>query len=118
VSTLVHANISLKLNRGWALVSILNRTPVRGAGTTSTGYPNSSPRLLSLCFAWKTHDLFRIPWLSLEDVKPVFGPEEIVYTPVQSCESVSGSKRTREYLYTELEACVNFWKESCIVRES
>jgi hypothetical protein len=32
--------------------------------------------------------------------------------------SVSGSKRTREYLLTEPESCVNFWKESWVIRES
>jgi len=34
--------------------------------------------------------------LSLEAEKPVFGPEEIGYTPVQSCESVSVSEKSRE----------------------
>jgi hypothetical protein len=50
-----------------------------------------------LCVELVRH-LPEYPSLSLEAVKPVFGPEEIVYTPVQSCESVSVSEKSRELI--------------------
>jgi hypothetical protein len=48
-----------------------------------------------LCVELVRH-LPEYPGLSLEAVKPMFGPEEIVYTPVQSCESVSVFEKSRE----------------------
>ena len=74
VSTLVHANISLKLNRGW--------------GTLLHSEPN-------LCVCNRMNSA-GYPDLSLEPVKLCLGPEEIVYTPVQSCESVTVSEKYRE----------------------
>jgi hypothetical protein len=66
VSTLVHANKNPELSRGGGLSSILNRTSVRGTGTTSAGYPDSSLKPLSCVL-----------------------PEENRVYPVQSYESVS-----------------------------
>jgi len=70
VSTLVHANISAELNRGGGI------------------FIHSNP---NLCAWGLVRRLPEYPGLSLEAVKPVLGPEEIVYTPVQSYESVSVS---------------------------
>ena len=71
MSTLVHANISAELNRGWGI------------------FIHSNP---NLCAWGLVHRLPEYPGLSLEAVKPVFGQEEIVYTMSRAVESESDSE--------------------------